>query len=178
MALLLMLVLLPAIEIYLFIALGGTIGAGWTLLLVFLTALWGLSAMRAQGLAVLAEAQAAQAAGRSPVAAAAHGVLILSGGLMLLIPGFFTDTLGFLLILRPLRALLLDSLLAAFMPQIIAGLTRRAATRPTPGQPDSAASRGRPNGRPSNSPGNNVIEGDYRVEPEDTHHDTQNGREK
>ena len=81
-------IVLPVIEIYLFIEIGGALGAGWTIVLIFLTAAIGVSAMRRQGLAVLQEAQAAQHAGRPPLAAVAHGVLILLGGLLLLVPGF------------------------------------------------------------------------------------------
>lgn len=169
MALLLLLLIgLPAIEIYLFITLGGSIGAGWTVALVFLTALWGLGAMRSQGLAVLAEAQAAQATGQAPLSAAAHGLLILSGGLMLLIPGFFTDAMGLLLMLRPLRALLLQSLLAAFMPQIIAGLGRPR------GYGRAGTARGGATGKGAGKDsargptgGGQIIEGDYRIEDED-----------
>ena len=162
MWLLLLLVGIPAMEIYLFIEIGGAIGAGWTFILIIATALWGLSAMRAQGLAVLAEAQRAQAAGRPPVAAAAHGVLILMAGLMLLIPGFFTDALGFLLLLRPLRALLLETLLAALLPQIMRGFAMRQGRGPHAADtPDS--SRGpRDQDLP---PG--VIDGDFRVEDEE-----------
>ncbi len=78
-------IVLPVIEIYLFIEIGGALGTGWTIVLIFLTAAIGVSAMRRQGLAVLQEAQAAQHAGRPPLAAVAHGVLILLGGLLLLV---------------------------------------------------------------------------------------------
>lgn len=159
MWLLLLLVGVPALEIYLFIELGGAIGAGWTFILIITTALWGLSAMRAQGLAVLAEAQKAQAAGHPPVAAAAHGVMILMAGLMLLIPGFFTDALGFLLLLRPLRALLLETLLAAILPQIMRGFAMRQGTR---ADAPNASSRRRGEDLPPD-----VIEGDFRVEDDE-----------
>ena len=86
---LILFIVLPVIEIYLFIEIGAAIGAGWTIVLIFITAAIGLSAMRRQGLAVLQEAQAAQNAGRPPLAAVAHGVLILLGGGLLLAPGFF-----------------------------------------------------------------------------------------
>lgn len=150
MWLLLVLIGLPAVEIYLFIEVGGALGAGWTLLLIVLTGLWGVHAMRLQGLTVLAEAQAAQAAGRPPLGAVAHGVLILAAGVMLVIPGFFTDMLGFLLMLKPIRSLLLESLLAALLPQIMRGF---AVRRGTPAQKDDLP------------PG--VIEGDYRVEDDE-----------
>ena len=54
MLLFLLLVVVPAIEIYLFIEIGGALGSGWTMMLIVLTALWGARAMRRQGLAVLA----------------------------------------------------------------------------------------------------------------------------
>ena len=103
-----LLIILPIIEIYLFIEIGGALGAGWTILLIFLTAAIGVSAMRQQGLAVLQEAQSAQAAGRPPLAAAAHGLLILLGGGLLLLPGFLTDAIGFLCLFRPIRLFLIS----------------------------------------------------------------------
>ena len=149
--LLFLLILIPAAEIYLFIELGGAIGGSWTFLLILATAFWGLSAMRRQGLAVLAEAQAAQAAGRTPVVAAAHGLLILLAGALLLVPGFLTDTVGFLLLLRPLRALVLETALAAFVPQMMSGFVMRGGAPPSrPQAPDSS-------------------EGDYRIDDEPPH---------
>ena len=108
--LLLPLIFVPAVEIYLFIEIGGAIGAGWTFVLILLTGFWGLSAMRSQGLSVLAEARKAQARGQVPVAALAHGVvLILFGGLMLVVPGFLTDTPGLILMLPWGRLLIIES---------------------------------------------------------------------
>lgn len=163
MGLLLLIVLLviPALEIFLFIEVGGAIGAGWTLLLILLTGAWGLHAMRTQGLAVLAEAQKAQAAGRPPLSAAAHGVLILTGGILLLVPGFFTDGLGFLLMLRPLRALLLESLLAAVLPAMMRGFDRRARG-PQPHDNEGARAEGSHKNTGRAAP--EIIEGDYRVD--------------
>ncbi|MDB2585013.1 FxsA family protein, partial [Alphaproteobacteria bacterium] len=57
---LLILVLVPIIEITLFIQMGGVIGPGWTTMLVIATAMIGVSAMRRQGMATLASAQLAQ----------------------------------------------------------------------------------------------------------------------
>lgn len=136
--LLLLLLVIPAVEIYLFIEIGGTIGAGWTFLLILLTGFWGLGAMRRQGLSVLAEAQNAQARGSLPVAALAHGVLILLGGLLLIIPGFLTDILGFILMLRWGRLLVIETVLSALLPSLMRGFAMRrdeAAAdpqRPTP----------------------------------------------
>lgn len=151
--LLFLLVFIPALEIYLFIEIGGTIGAGWTFVLIIATGLWGLGALRRQGVAVLAEAQSAQARGQVPVAAMAHGVLILLGGGLLLLPGFFTDALGLVLMLRWGRLLVIETVLSALMPALMRGFQMR---RPPPSQDGDTA-------RPS-AP--NIIEGDYSVNDE------------
>jgi len=143
--LLFILIGVPIVEIFLFIEIGGAIGAGWTVLLIIATALIGLSMMRRQGLDVLRRAQATQARGGAPLGELAHGVLVLLAGFLLLTPGFLTDSLGFFLLWPTGRAILLATLLEAFLPAFIsrfgAGATAR---RDTPQQ-------------------NNVIEGDYRV---------------
>jgi UPF0716 protein FxsA len=145
-------IVLPAIEIYLFIEIGGALGAGWTIVLIFLTAAIGVSAMRRQGLTVLQEAQAAQNAGRPPLAAVAHGVLILLGGLLLLVPGFFTDGLGFLCLWRPARRFFIAVLLEALLPHII----RMRPMRPMRGDAQAA-----PDAPESDT---KTIEGDYRID--------------
>lgn len=158
--LLLLLVFIPALEIYLFIEIGGAIGSGWTFVLIIVTALWGAAAMRRQGLHVLAEAQAAQSRGEVPVAALAHGVLILLGGVMLLIPGFFTDAVGFLFMLRWGRLLVIESVLSALMPSLMRGFQmRRGGNSDTAFDNDAPSDRAYPN-----DPG--TIEGDYTVHEE------------
>ena len=128
MLLFLLLVVVPAIEIYLFIEIGGALGSGWTIILIVLTALWGARAMRRQGLAVLAEAQLAQARGETPVAQMTHGLLILLGGALLLVPGFFTDALGFVLMLRWGRLLIVETLLSTLIPPLMRGFQTRQAS--------------------------------------------------
>ena len=104
-------ILVPLVEIALFIEIGGAIGGGWTLLLIVLTAFIGLAAVRRQGFGVLAQAQQQMSDGQPPVGALAHGVLILLAGALLLTPGFFTDALGFLLLWTPVRSMLLETAL-------------------------------------------------------------------
>ncbi len=158
--LLALLIILPMIEIYLFIEIGGALGTGWTLLLIVATAVYGMNAMRRQGLAVLAEAQMAQAAGRPPVAAAAHGVLILLGGGMLLLPGFFTDTIGILLLIGFIRLIVLETALGMVMPFMSAAVFR-------PQNSADAKSESRQN-RPQKEPiDGQIIEGDYRVDDDE-----------
>lgn len=103
MWLLLLFIAVPAIEIALFIEVGGWIGTWPTVALVLLTALIGAGLVRAQGLAVLARLQREMRSGLVPAAALAEGAMLLVAGLLLLTPGFFTDTVGFLLLLPPLR---------------------------------------------------------------------------
>ena len=104
MPLFLLLVAVPIIEIALFIELGGWIGLWWAIAIVVLTAIAGTALLRAQGLATLAELQRQLAAGENPGPTIAHGAMILVAGVLLLTPGFFTDTVGFLLLAPPVRA--------------------------------------------------------------------------
>lgn len=156
---LILFIVLPIVEIYLFIKIGGALGAGWTILLIFITAAIGLSAMRRQGLAVLQEAQAAQAAGRAPLAAAAHGILILLAGGLLIIPGFFTDTLGLLFLWRPARLFFISAALEALLPHIV-------RMRPQAGPRPRADGSDKNDRDDTLNKGGQTIEGDYRVDDE------------
>lgn len=94
---------IPLIEIYLLIQVGEVIGAGWTIFAVVATAVIGAALLRLQGLATLYEAQRKMAHGELPATALIEGVMLLLSGALLLTPGFFTDTLGFLVLIPPLR---------------------------------------------------------------------------
>lgn len=107
MWLFLILVGVPIIEIGLFIELGGFLGLWPTLGIVVATALLGSLLLRTQGLSTLEELKRTAEAGQSPVGPMAHGALILVAGLLLLTPGFFTDSIGFLLMVPPFRIVLI-----------------------------------------------------------------------
>ncbi len=147
--LLVFLIIIPAIEIYLFITVGGLIGAGWTIILVLLTAGLGVYALRLQGLSTLRQAQRAMQAGNPPVLELAHGVLILIGGLFLLTPGFFTDAIGFLLMTQMGRIFIMEAILATFIPTLFGGFDL-SSREPKP----TAAQKGQ---KPT-------IEADYRID--------------
>ena len=98
---------LPIVEIALFIVVGGAIGLWPTLGLVVLAAVAGVALMRRQGLRTLERLTASLEAGGGPGEPLAHGALIFVAGLLLLIPGFFTDAVGLLLLLPPVRARLI-----------------------------------------------------------------------
>ncbi|MEM0924363.1 MAG: FxsA family protein [Pseudomonadota bacterium] len=104
MWLFLLLVAVPIIEIALFIEIGGWLGLWPTLAIVVLTALIGTMLLRRQGTATLAELQMRLQEGGDPTGLLAHGALILVAGIVLLTPGFFTDAVGFALLVPPVRA--------------------------------------------------------------------------
>lgn len=96
-------VVLPLVELFVMIEVGSVIGAGWTILLILLTAMLGMVIVRRQGMAALAELQAGFAEMRDPARPIAHGALIMLAGGLLIVPGFVTDALGALLLVPPLR---------------------------------------------------------------------------
>ena len=93
----------PLVEIYFLIEVGDVIGAGFTVFMVVLTALIGAALVRYQGFTTLARAQAEMLNSRMPALEVIEGALLLLAGALLFIPGFVTDTLGFLLLIPPLR---------------------------------------------------------------------------
>lgn len=97
----------PIVEIALFIQVGGLIGLWPTLAIVILTAVAGTMLMRIQGLHALGRLRASLEQGGNPAGPIAHGALILVAGVLLLTPGFFTDTVGLLLLIPPVRALVI-----------------------------------------------------------------------
>ena len=103
MWLLLLFILIPLLEIWLFILLGGFIGVYPTLFIILLTAILGTFLVKTQGINVLKEIQSKFNELENPTEPIAHGAMILFAGALLLTPGFFTDTIGFLLLLPKVR---------------------------------------------------------------------------
>lgn len=110
-SLFLLFLLVPMIEIYFLIKVGSVIGAGWTIFAVIGTAVIGAGLLRIQGLSTLQRAQASMAKGEVPAVAMLEGVTLAFSGFLLLMPGFFTDTIGFLLLIPPLRQSLIKRVL-------------------------------------------------------------------
>ncbi len=93
----------PLIEITLFIQVGGLIGLWPTLFIVVLTAVIGTQLMRAQGALALRDLQKSFGQLQDPTEPLAHGAMILFSGALLLTPGFFTDAVGFALLIPAVR---------------------------------------------------------------------------
>lgn len=104
--LLIALIVVPIAEIALFIEVGGFLGFWPTMSIIILTALAGTALLRQQGLAVLRKAQASLEENRFPIDVVFDGLCLLVAGVLLLTPGFFTDTVGFSLFVPPVRAAL------------------------------------------------------------------------
>jgi UPF0716 protein FxsA len=102
---LLALIAVPLIEVFVFIEVGEAIGWLGALLLLIGTSLLGAQLLRIQGRAAIERLQLAAAGQRPTADAAIDGALGFLGAVLLLIPGFVTDALGALLLLRPTRKL-------------------------------------------------------------------------
>ena len=104
MWLLLAFIAVPLIEIALFIQVGGFIGLWPTLLIVVITAILGTFLVRQQGAMALAKLRQSFSTVSDPTEPLADGAMILFSGALLLTPGFFTDAVGFALLMPPVRA--------------------------------------------------------------------------
>lgn len=101
----LVLLALPLVEIAGFVIVGDAIGVLPTIALVILTSIAGSILLRVQGFGVMNRISAEMKAGRDPSRDLAHGVMVLVAGVLLLLPGFFTDIIGILLFIPPVRDL-------------------------------------------------------------------------
>ncbi|MDX5595084.1 FxsA family protein [Pseudovibrio sp. SPO723] len=99
-------ILVPTVEIFLFVEVGSVIGAIPTILLTILTAVTGTALLRHQGLSLLMRMRSEMDAGRMPGDEMVHGAFIVLAGICLLIPGFFTDAIGLLLFIPAVRTYL------------------------------------------------------------------------
>ena len=101
----------PVVEIYFLIEVGSVIGAPLTILLVVATAVIGAFLLRQQGMSTLARFQTSMASGSLPAKEMMEGVLLLLGGALLMTPGFFTDTIGFLCLIPITRQLMVNQII-------------------------------------------------------------------
>lgn len=131
------------IEISLFIAVADRLGVFISLLLLLFTSAIGFSLIRQQGLASLHDVQQKLDFGEDPSAEVNKSVALLLAGLLLFMPGFFTDLLGALLLLPPVRRCLKSKIIPVLRPY---------SSRRKPGKPETT-------GR--------TIEGEYQRKDED-----------
>ena len=108
---LLLIILIPIIEIYLFIEIGGQIGAFNTISLIFITAFVGVLYARYEGFNTLKSGMTQLVRNELPVYEIISGAALAFAALLLIIPGFATDLVGFLLIFPLTRKLILSRIL-------------------------------------------------------------------
>lgn len=138
----------PLIEIALFIQVGGLVGLWPTLLIVVLTAIAGTALVRSQGIAALGNIQKSLDRFDNPTGPLAHGAMILVSGVLLLTPGFFTDAIGFALLVPAVR------------DRVIIAVGQRIKVHAVQSGPDGHDFDTRPRG-----PG--VIDGEFReIDPD------------
>ena len=112
--LLISIILIPVLEIYLFIKIGSQIGAISTILLIFMTAIVGIYYAKYEGLNTLRNGFVQLKNNEAPTYEVLSGAAIAFAAFLLIIPGFATDILGFLLIFPISRNLIFNSLFKKF----------------------------------------------------------------
>lgn len=158
MWLLLPFVILPIIEIALFIQVGGVIGVLSTIALVLLSAVLGVAVMRRQGAMAMLDVQRAMQEFRDPAAPMAHGALIMAGGALMVLPGLLTSAVGLLLLIPAVRGLVLRQMGRRVHVQAAGfGYQRKSGDTDFPGDFPSGFGRGR-------SARDGVIDGEYTVQ--------------
>ena len=112
-------VVVPIVEIALFLQVGSYIGVPATLALIILTAIAGTILVRSQGIDVIRKLQESANRGEMPVAALIQGLFVLIAGVLLLTPGFATDTLGFALLIPPVREAMAERIWKLIEPNVV-----------------------------------------------------------
>ena len=107
-------ILIPIIEISLFIEIGSNIGSFNTICLIFLTAIIGVYFVRQQGLSTFQRLANQIQKLETPIQTVGEGLVILLSGVLLITPGFFTDAIGFLGLI-PFTRIFFIKLVATFI---------------------------------------------------------------
>jgi len=113
-SILLIIILIPIIEIYLLIKIGSQIGALTTIVLIFTTAIMGIYYAKYEGLNTLKSGFVQLSKNISPTYGMISGAAIALAALLLIIPGFVTDILGFLIIFPISRKIIFDQFIKKF----------------------------------------------------------------
>ena len=149
LVLLFLFIMVPMVEIAVFIQIGSVIGLWPTLAAIVATAALGLVLIRHQGLEIFKQAQNNFAAGRLPASEITDGIYLLLAGALLLIPGFISDLLGGLFLIPLFRNLIQRVVLAQFHDSNRVRINNGALRRHTPDDLDNSE----------------IVEGNFTVSP-------------
>tara|TARA_B100000902_G_C26605217_1_gene572428 strand:- start:72 stop:497 length:426 start_codon:yes stop_codon:yes gene_type:complete len=116
-SILLLIILIPIVEIYLFIKIGAQIGAITTIFLIFTTAVIGIYYAKYEGLNTLKAGFIQLNQNKAPAYEMISGAAIAFAALLLIIPGFATDIIGFLMIFPITRKFILNKFTKKFKPK-------------------------------------------------------------
>ena len=108
---------IPTVEIFLMIKIGGEIGALNTISLIFLTAIIGIYFAKLEGIKTIRSGAMNLYQNKVPIYEIISGASIAIAALLLIIPGFFTDTVGFLLLIPLTRRILISSFVKSKNPK-------------------------------------------------------------
>jgi UPF0716 protein FxsA len=117
--LVLLFIVVPIVELFVIIQVGGAIGVWPTIALLVADSVLGSVLMKGQGRAVWRRFNAALAEGRIPHREVLDGALVILGGALLLTPGFISDILGLVLLLPPTRALVRALVARRLLPRLV-----------------------------------------------------------
>ena len=132
---------LPLVEIAFFVTIGRTFGLWPTLFGVVATALAGAAIVRMQGISLLTDIRSSMRGGQLPTRALADATLVALAGFLLLLPGYFTDLLGLLLLVPPVRSALYRYLGGRMAVVARTGHPGMGSARPSPMQNSSRVER-------------------------------------
>jgi UPF0716 protein FxsA len=124
--LILIFIVVPILELYVIIQVGGSIGVGPTLAILIADSILGAWLLRHQGRATWVRFNQALAENRVPHREVLDGVLVIFGGALLLTPGFITDVFGLILLIPPTRAIVRSITTRVLTGRV--GMGARAAT--------------------------------------------------
>ncbi len=122
----LVLIAWPIAEIATLVWVGGHLGVINTVGLVLLAAFGGLALFRYVGFGLVRRVQAELSAGRMPTGALLEGFVVLVAGVLLILPGFLSDVLAFLLLFAPIRRLIIAAIAARLTVSAMPSSGRRA----------------------------------------------------
>ncbi len=144
-------VVMTLLEIYVLVSVGESIGGFSTILLVIITALIGSILLKQQGFSTLRKVQEKTAQGQTPAFEVMEGVVILISGILLLTPGFITDTVGLLGLLPWSRSYFINHILAKNATKAFSYNNRIFVQKTSSTEPQ----------KPNKNNSNNTIEGEF-----------------
>ena len=151
-------IVMPIIEIAILLRVGELFGWIPTLLIVITTAVIGTAMLRQQGVATLQSARQRMSSGEMPAQQILEGLVIVIGGVLLLTPGFVTDTFGFLCLIPFTRRWLTTRIAQGALGGFTGGVTVKTGGVGGAGRFQSG---GRPNPAQAKNPGE-IIDGDFK----------------